>query len=111
LSANLHSQQPIGANSLQLHQRSLSVQVSAVKSTKRLKYAGIGQRVVHDPLFVSVQPDGSDVWRLEPVIELLKDGGVRELQQQQQHEAQEELIQQQRQAYGAAAESYISTAA
>jgi hypothetical protein len=50
--------------------------VSAVKSAKRLKYAGIGQRAVHDPLFVSVQPDGSDVWRLEPVIELLKDGGV-----------------------------------
>jgi hypothetical protein len=53
------------------------VQVSAVKSAKRLKYAGIGQRVVHDPLFISLQPDGSDVWRLEPVIELLKDGGVR----------------------------------
>jgi 4-alpha-glucanotransferase len=69
-------QQPIGAKFLQTRQRHLSVQVSAVKSAKRLKYAGIGQRVVHDPLFVSVQPDGSDVWRLEPVIELLKDGGV-----------------------------------
>lgn len=52
------------------------MQVSAVKSAKRLKYAGIGQRAVHDPLFVSVQPDGSDAWRLEPVIQLLKDGGV-----------------------------------
>jgi hypothetical protein len=54
------------------------VQVSAVKSAKRLKYAGIGQRVVHDPLFISLQPDGSDVWRLEPVIELLREGGVRD---------------------------------
>lgn len=52
------------------------VQVHAIKSAKRLKYAGVGQRLVHDPLFVSLQPDGSDTWRLEPIIEIIKNGGV-----------------------------------
>ncbi|WIA42890.1 hypothetical protein OEZ86_008806 [Tetradesmus obliquus] len=69
-------QQPFGPHYSQARQRRSCVQVSAVKSAKRLKYAGIGQRAVHDPLFVSVQADGSDAWRLEPVIQLLKDGGV-----------------------------------
>jgi tRNA threonylcarbamoyl adenosine modification protein (Sua5/YciO/YrdC/YwlC family) len=31
---------------------------------------------VHEPLFLTLEPDGSDVWRLEPVIQILKDGGV-----------------------------------
>ena len=30
-----------------------------------------------EPLVVNVEPDGSDAWRLEPVIEILKAGGVR----------------------------------
>jgi hypothetical protein len=30
-----------------------------------------------EPLVVTVEPDGSDAWRLEPVIEILKAGGVR----------------------------------
>lgn len=43
-----------------------------------MKYAGIGQRLVQEPLFLTLQPDGSDTWRLEPVIQILRDGGVRE---------------------------------
>jgi len=48
----------------------------AVKSGKRLKQAGIGQRLVHEVLCVEVQRDGSDAWRLEPVIDILRQGGV-----------------------------------
>jgi hypothetical protein len=48
----------------------------AVKSHKSLKRAGIGQRLVHEVLCIELQKDGSDTWRLEPVIELLKQGGV-----------------------------------
>lgn len=45
---------------------------------KRLKYAGVGQRVGggDGPLFVTVEPDGGDAWRLERVSALLKSGGV-----------------------------------
>lgn len=50
--------------------------VRAVKSHKSLKRAGIGQRLVHEVLCIELQKDGSDTWRLEPVIDLLKQGGV-----------------------------------
>lgn len=50
--------------------------VAAASSAKKLKYAGVGQRLVREPLVVSLQPDGSDTWRLEPVFELLQSGGV-----------------------------------
>lgn len=50
---------------------------AATRSAKRLKYAGVGQRmVVGEPLFITVEADGSDTWRLERVVQLLKDGGV-----------------------------------
>ena len=48
----------------------------SVKSHKSLKRAGIGQRLVHEVLCIQLQKDGSDTWRLEPVVELLKQGGV-----------------------------------
>jgi hypothetical protein len=48
----------------------------AVKAHRKLKQAGIGQRLVHDVLCLDLEKDGSDTWRLEPVIELLKQGGV-----------------------------------
>jgi hypothetical protein len=48
----------------------------AVKSHKSLKRAGIGQRLVHEVLCIQLQKDGSDTWRLEPVVEILKQGGV-----------------------------------
>jgi hypothetical protein len=47
-----------------------------VRNAKRLKYAGVGERLVKQPLFVSLEPDGSDVWRLDPVVDLLDKGGV-----------------------------------
>eukprot|EP00879_Flechtneria_rotunda_P004131 GHRR01004377.1.p1 GENE.GHRR01004377.1~~GHRR01004377.1.p1 ORF type:complete len:272 (+),score=69.05 GHRR01004377.1:104-919(+) len=57
-------------------ERPCSHKVSAVKAPKRLKHAGVGQRLVHEPVFLTLQPEGSDVWRLEPVINLLRDGAV-----------------------------------
>lgn len=48
----------------------------AVRNAKRLKYAGVGQRMVHEPMIVTIQPDGSDSWRLEPVVRLIEDGAV-----------------------------------
>lgn len=48
----------------------------AVKAHRKLKQAGIGQRLVHDVLCLELEKDGSDTWRLEPVIEVLKQGGV-----------------------------------
>ena len=58
-----------------MRRRALTVVAS---SAKKLKYAGVGQRLVREPLVVSLQPDGADTWRLEPVFELLQHGGVSE---------------------------------
>lgn len=85
----LGAQQQLGQQS-HMHHRSLikpsgpspqqlarqTVLVRAVKSHKSLKRAGIGQRLVHEVLCIELQKDGSDTWRLEPVIELLKQGGL-----------------------------------
>eukprot|EP00877_Chromochloris_zofingiensis_P003194 jgi/Chrzof1/12876/Cz07g10170.t1 len=32
--------------------------------------------MVHEPMIVTIQPDGSDSWRLEPVVRLIEDGAV-----------------------------------
>ncbi|KAI8467472.1 MAG: DHBP synthase RibB-like alpha/beta domain-containing protein, partial [Monoraphidium minutum] len=51
--------------------------VAARSSAKRLKYAGVGQRmVVGDPLFITCEPDAGDAWRLERIAKLLQDGGI-----------------------------------
>ena len=55
------------------------VSARAAKTARRLKYAGVGQRLVKEPLFLTVEPDGSDTWRLDPIVQLLKDGAVRRL--------------------------------
>lgn len=55
--------------------RCTTLQVAATKA-RRLKYAGVGQRLVQEPLFVTLQADGSDLWRLDPVIDILRNGGV-----------------------------------
>jgi hypothetical protein len=34
---------------------------------------------VREVLCIQLEKDGSDTWRLEPVVELLKQGGVRRL--------------------------------
>ena len=31
----------------------------------------------NNPLFIAVEPDGSDSWRLDPIVDLLKGGAVR----------------------------------
>ena len=51
---------------------------NAVRSSykKTQNAGGGGQRSVHEPLVVTVEPDGSDSWRLEPVAQLIQRGGV-----------------------------------
>jgi hypothetical protein len=51
--------------------------VCYVRSAKRLKYAGVGQRLVKDPLLVTVSSDASDAWRLDQIVEAIAAGGVR----------------------------------
>ncbi|KAG2447152.1 hypothetical protein HYH02_007898 [Chlamydomonas schloesseri] len=52
------------------------VVVAYQKLQKRLKYAsGPGQKG-KEPLVVHVEPDASDAWRLEEVVQLIKAGGV-----------------------------------
>ncbi len=58
-----------------LRRRELSVQAFA-KSAKRVKYSQPGGQKRGEPLFISVEPDGSDAWRLDVVIEGLKAGNV-----------------------------------
>ena len=53
----------------------LSVQAFA-KSAKRVKYSQPGGQTRGGPLFIQVEPDGSDAWRLALVIEGLKAGNV-----------------------------------
>lgn len=38
---------------------------------------------MHEVLCIELQKDGSDTWRLEPVVEILKQGGVSELKRMQ----------------------------
>ncbi len=53
--------------------------VAFQRNAKRLKYSPLGQpRNQREPLIITVQPDGSDAWRLEPAAQLLKAGGVRQ---------------------------------
>lgn len=47
---------------------------AAVRSAKRSKYAGTREKT--STLIVTVEPDGSDVWRLDAVVDLLKGGAV-----------------------------------
>lgn len=55
----------------------LQVVAFAVKrSPKRLKYSTTRFTKENDLLFVEVDPLGSDIWKLEPVIDLLKKGAV-----------------------------------
>ena len=47
--------------------------VTATKNKKRLQYSS---RNPDQELLVSVEPDYSDLWRLEKVVEMIKDGAV-----------------------------------
>lgn len=52
------------------------VTVCYVRSANRLKYAGVGQRLVKEPLLVTVCSDASDAWRLDQVVQTIEAGGV-----------------------------------
>lgn len=45
------------------------------KLQKRLKYSKSGSKR-SEPLVVTVEPDGSDAWRLDQIVDMLKDGAV-----------------------------------
>ncbi len=45
------------------------------KLQKRLKYSKSGSKR-GEPLVVTVEPDGSDAWRLDQIVDMLKDGAV-----------------------------------
>lgn len=51
--------------------------VAFAKSAKRVKYSQANSRLARGrPLFIEVEPDGSDVWRLDAVVDALKAGSV-----------------------------------
>lgn len=51
---------------------------AAARNAKRLKYAQQGDTRRGTPLFVEVEPDGSDTWRLDAVADIIRNGGVSE---------------------------------
>lgn len=53
-----------------------SVSMSIKKSPKRLKYATPRLAKEDEMLYVQVDPSGADTWKLEAVIELLRQGAV-----------------------------------
>ncbi len=71
----LKAQLPASFCHRRLLRRELSVQAFA-KSAKRVKYSQPGGQTRGEPLFIQVEPDGSDAWRLDVVIEGLKAGNV-----------------------------------
>ena len=51
--------------------------VAFAKSAKRAKYSQTSSLPSQgQPLFIQVEPDGSDVWRLDVVVDALKSGSV-----------------------------------
>ena len=51
--------------------------VAFAKSAKRAKYSQTTSRPSKgQPLFIQVEPDGSDAWRLDAVVDALKSGSV-----------------------------------
>jgi hypothetical protein len=52
------------------------VQAVVKRSPKRLKYAGAGSRKDAEVITVQVDPFGSDTWRLDQIVDLIKNGGV-----------------------------------
>lgn len=76
-SCHLHQAAYGPLHAAQRVQRRATVIVAFQRNAKRLKYAGVGQTLLKEPLVVTVEPDGSDAaWRVEPIVELLRKGGV-----------------------------------
>ncbi|KAK8918970.1 hypothetical protein KSP39_PZI022040 [Platanthera zijinensis] len=62
---------------LRLPQRSASTLVAAKRSPKRLKYSS--QRLFKsgdEMIYVEMDSAGADTWKLEPVVQLIKNGAV-----------------------------------
>jgi hypothetical protein len=49
--------------------------VCHVRSANRLKYAGVGQRMVKEVHLMTVSPDASDAWRLDAIAQTILAGG------------------------------------
>lgn len=49
----------------------------AVQRAKRKRGDSSGSGRQGNPLYITVEPDGSDLWRLDPVIKMLQEGAVR----------------------------------
>lgn len=75
LAGELRQQSPISlSRSRPLVQRHT---VAFAKSAKRAKYSQANSRPSRgQPLFIQVEPDGSDAWRLDVVVDALKSGSV-----------------------------------
>lgn len=54
----------------------VTVQAVAKRSPKRLKYSSPASRKNSQVQLVQLDPSGSDVWRLDPLVELMKSGAV-----------------------------------
>lgn len=53
------------------------ITVAFAKSAKRVKYSQASSRPARGrSLFIQVEPDGSDAWRLDVVVDALKAGSV-----------------------------------
>lgn len=69
---------PFLAHALQHgHRRRLSRAALVAHAAKRGQREGSGGGRGKGPLYVTVEPDGSDLWRLDPIIDMLKQGAVR----------------------------------
>ena len=55
-----------------LHNRRRTVPVSAGKRSSKEKSGRSSQ----GPLYITIEADGSDLWRLDPVISMLQEGAV-----------------------------------
>jgi hypothetical protein len=53
------------------HRRRRATKLPAKRSSRDRSGKGSG-----DPLYISIEADGSDLWRLDPVIKLLQEGAV-----------------------------------
>lgn len=74
LAGNWHHKHLSRSTSRPVVQRDI---VAFAKSSKRAKYSQASSRPSQgQPLFIQVEPDGSDVWRLDVVVDALKSGSV-----------------------------------
>lgn len=69
--------QPFLAHALQHSHSRRPTRALVVQAAKRNRTEASGGGRGKGPLYVTVEPDGSDLWRLDPIIDMLKEGAVR----------------------------------